>query len=90
MPSHPERVRLNYQCHICDGTGRDDDLYEGSSPCSECDGSGILLHGPKPKPSGRGLFASSDWVHSELLHSLTQSCHIAGLVNRPYDDDHDA
>ncbi len=46
MPSNQERVRKNYKCELCKGTGRVhlytfDNLYKGSINCGWCKGSGI-------------------------------------------------
>lgn len=70
MPAHADRVRRNYACPHCDGTGQVDD-YEGVYPCSTCDGTGILLT-PLPTPtSALGSFGFAvHWITREALEAL--------------------
>lgn len=72
MPSHPDRVRRNYACPHCDGTGKVDD-YEGWYECWDCDGSGIILveKGPRySQPANRLPLKVEDWVIQEGLDNL--------------------
>lgn len=84
MPSHDERIRRNYQCPICDGTGRLDD-YEGEYPCYECDGAGVLLRPYTPPPQGKALSPLiADWLTAEMVRTLKNDLHFAKLVSREY------
>lgn len=83
MPSHQERVRRQYACHVCDGEGRVSD-YDYDGPCSTCDGSGVLLKAREPVKQQNQLPAT--WLDKELLDRVAASFKIFSSINRSYDE----
>src|ERR1051326_7733445 len=86
MPSHSERVRRNYRCADCDGSGRVGDYDGGEYACVECDGTGVVLV-PKPKPAPRALEPHEqvlrDLVASESMKRLMNDLAVIQRINQP-------
>ena len=91
MPSHADRVRRNYACPTCDGTGRDGDPYDmgADASCDACAGSGILLTAQLPMPhlTGLGLgFNVPDWMIREEIALVELMLKSVRHINRNYDE----
>lgn len=78
MPSHQERVRRNYTCPDCVGTGIIDD-YEGQYPCSDCNGSGIVLTARTPRTGGP-LPICAELVYREALAVMKNHLAVASAL----------
>lgn len=86
MPSHQDRVRKNYECPSCGGTGKQDD-YEGEYTCSTCDGAGIVLRQiPPPRPPSPIERALIGLVTPSLIERIDRNAALVSKVNREYDE----
>lgn len=83
MPRHQERVRKNYECPSCGGTGKQDD-YEGEYECYECGGAGIIL-APKPQPRRGSLAAAFKFVIDDAVRAVSKECGLSMRLIREYD-----